>query len=59
MEGFNRTVLDEFFRTAFLTNLPRQGARTGFEAVEALQEDLDIWLEYYKTGQLHQDYGNL
>ncbi len=52
-------MLDEFFRTAFLTNLPRQGARTGFEAVEALQEDLDIWLEYYKTGQLHQDYGNL
>ncbi len=39
VERFHRTVLDEFFRTAF---------RTAFYAsVEALQADLDAWLGHY------------
>lgn len=50
IERFNRTVLDEFFRTAFRTTL--------YESVEALQADLDVWLTYYNTERTHQGYRN-
>ena len=39
VERFNRTVLDEFFRTAFRKKL--------YESVDALQKDLDVWLSHY------------
>jgi len=51
VERFNRTVLDEFFRTAFRTTL--------YESVEALQADLDAWLRSYNTERPHHGYRNL
>ena len=51
VERFNRTVLDEFFRTAFREKF--------YESVEALQEDLDHWLEYYNQERPHRGYRNL
>jgi transposase InsO family protein len=51
IERFNRTVLDEFFRSAFRT--------TFYESVEALQADLDAWLVHYNTERPHQGYRNL
>jgi transposase InsO family protein len=50
IERFNRTVLDEFFRTAFRTKM--------YESVEALQADLDAWLIYYNAERPHQGYRN-
>jgi transposase InsO family protein len=51
VERFNRTVLDEFFRKAFREKL--------YESVEALQQDLDEWLEYYNQKRPHQGYRNM
>lgn len=51
VERFHRTVLDEFFRSAFRTRL--------YETVEALQTDLDIWLHSYNYQRPHQGYRNL
>jgi transposase InsO family protein len=51
IERFNRTVLDEFFRSAFRT--------TFYESVAALQADLDAWLVHYNTERPHQGYRNL
>jgi transposase InsO family protein len=51
VERFNRTVLDEFFRTAFRT--------TFYESVEQLQNDLDEWLTYYNHERPHQGYRNM
>jgi transposase InsO family protein len=51
VERFNRTVLDEFFRTAFRTKL--------YESIEALQADLDEWMRYYNHERTHQGYRNL
>jgi len=51
VERFNRTVLDEFFRTAFRTKF--------YESVESLQEDLDKWLIHYNTERPHQGYRNM
>lgn len=50
VEHFNRTVLDEFFRTAFRKKL--------FESLEALQKDLDAWLNYYNHEQPYRGYRN-
>jgi len=50
VERFNRTVLDEFFRPAFRTKF--------YESVEALQDDLDVWLVHYNTERPHQGYRN-
>ena len=50
VERFNRTVLDEFFRTAFRTKF--------YEAVDALQDDLDAWLVYYNNERPQQGYRN-
>jgi hypothetical protein len=51
VERFNRTVLDEFFRTAFRKKL--------YESVEALQTDLDEWLRYYSYERPHRGYRNM
>ncbi len=50
VERFHRTVLDEFFRTAFRTRF--------YESVEALQTDLDAWLVHYNTERPHLGYRN-
>jgi transposase InsO family protein len=50
VERFNRTVLDEFFRTAFRTKY--------YETVEMLQVDLDTWIDYYNKERPHQGYRN-
>jgi transposase InsO family protein len=51
VERFNRTVLDEFCRTAFRTKF--------YESVEQLQTDLDQWLHHYNFERPHQGYRNL
>ena len=50
VEKFNRTILDEFFRTAFRRRL--------YEFVSTLQEDLDKWLHYYNYERPHRGYRN-
>jgi len=45
-ERFHRTILDEFYRITFRKNL--------YESIEQLQNDLDIWLNYYNTERTHQ-----
>jgi len=50
VERFHRTVLDEFFRVQLRTTL--------YESLEALQTDLDQWLEYYNRERPHQGYRN-
>ena len=50
VERFNRTVLDEFFRTAFRKKL--------YESVDALQKDLDAWLHQYNHERPHRGYRN-
>ena len=51
VERFNKTILEEFFRTAFRTKL--------YESVQALQEDLDKWLVHYNTERPHLGYRNM
>lgn len=51
VERFQRTVQEEFFETAWRTKL--------YESVEALQQDLDRWLEHYNRERPHQGYRNL
>jgi transposase InsO family protein len=51
IERFNRTVLDEFFRTAFRSKFCR--------TVEELQTDLDPWLVYYNSERPYHGYRNL
>lgn len=51
VERFNRTVLDDFFRSAFRTRFYDSGA--------ALQLDLDEWIRYYSQERPHQGYRNL
>lgn len=50
VERFNKTVLDEFFRTAFRKKL--------YDSVAALQEDLDKWLYHYNHERPHRGYRN-
>ena len=50
VERFHRTVLDEFFRVKLRT--------TFYETLDALQEDLDAWLQYYNRERPHQGYRN-
>ncbi len=50
VERFNRTVLDEFFRTAFRKKL--------YESVALLQQDLDVWLNNYNCEPPHRGYRN-
>lgn len=51
VERFNRTVLDEFFRKAFREKF--------YESLEALQDDLDVWLNYYNHERPHRGYRNM
>lgn len=51
VERFNRTVLDEFFRKAFREKF--------YESLEALQADLDAWLNYYNHERPHRGYRNM
>jgi len=51
VERFNRTILDEFFRQAFREKF--------YQSVEALQEDLDLWLLYYNQERPHRGYRNM
>jgi len=50
VERFNRTLLDEFFRSCFRKKL--------YESVEALQIDLDDWLKQYNYERPHRGYRN-
>jgi len=50
VERFNRTVLDEFFRTAFRKKL--------FASLDDLQKDLDTWLQHYNYERPHRGYRN-
>ncbi len=50
VERFNGTVLDEFFRVAM--------RETFYDAVDALQADLDAWLLHYNTERPHLGYRN-
>ena len=45
-ERFHRTVLDEFYRVAFRKKI--------YTSIEALQADLDIWIQQYNEGRSHQ-----
>lgn len=45
-ERFNRTILDEFYRVAFRKKI--------YSSLEALQEDLDIWMQEYNQARPHQ-----
>ena len=51
VERFNRTVLDEFFRTAFRKKL--------YVSIEELQTDLDVWLHHYNYERPHRGYRNM
>lgn len=50
VERFNRTVLDEFFRSAF--------RKKTYSTVKELQRDLDTWIEHYNFERPHQGYRN-
>lgn len=45
-ERFHKTILNEFYQTAFRKKL--------YKTVEELQTDLDQWLEYYNERRTHQ-----
>lgn len=44
-ERFHKTIKDEFYSIAFRRKL--------YQSIEALQEDLDKWLEYYNNERPH------
>lgn len=50
VERFQRTVLDEFFRIKLRQTL--------YESLEALQTDLDLWLDFYDRQRPHLGYRN-
>ena len=51
VERFNRTLLDEFFRTCFRKKL--------YASVEELQVDLDHWMHHYNYERPHRGYCNM
>lgn len=51
VERFQRTLLDEFFRTALRSTL--------YESVEALQKDVDAYLRHYNYERPHRGYRNM
>lgn len=51
VERFNGTVLNEFFRVKM--------RETFYESVDALQVDLNIWLNHYNTERPHLGYRNM
>ena len=46
VERFNRTLKEEFFSVAYRKRF--------YESVEALQADLDAFLDFYNTRRAHQ-----
>lgn len=51
VERFNRTLLDEFFRTCFRKKL--------YTSADELQVDLDKWVDHYNHERPHRGYRNL
>ena len=45
-ERFHKTILQEFYQITFRKKL--------YETVEALQADLDQWIDFYNTERTHQ-----
>jgi len=45
-ERFHKTILNEFYQVTFRKKL--------YDSLEALQKDLDEWLEYYNNERTHQ-----
>lgn len=45
-ERFHKTILNEFYQTAFRRKI--------YKTVDELQTDLDEWLEYYNNDRTHQ-----
>jgi len=45
-ERFHKTILDEFYRVAFRKKI--------YPSLEALQEDLDAWMQEYNEARPHQ-----
>lgn len=45
-ERFHKTVLQEFYQVTFRKKI--------YSDIDALQEDLDIWLDYYNNERTHQ-----
>lgn len=50
VERFNRTVLEEFFQTAFRQRY--------YDTLDELQGDLEEWLEHYNKERPHRGYRN-
>ena len=50
VERFHRTVLDEFFRIALRSK--------SYQSIQALQDDLNIWLQFYNIDRPHLGYRN-
>ena len=48
VERFNRTLLDEFFRTCF--------KKMPYASIEELQADLDDWLHHYNYERSRQSH---
>jgi transposase InsO family protein len=48
VERMNRTLLDECFRV--------KGRETWYTAIDEIQRDLDLFLDYYNTQRSHQGY---
>jgi len=44
-ERFHKTIQEEFFAIAFRKKV--------YESIEALQDDLDLWIEYYNNDRTH------
>ena len=45
-ERFHKTILQEFYQVAFRKKV--------YSNLEGLQEDLDVWLDYYNNERTHQ-----
>ena len=45
-ERFHKTILQEFYQPALRRKI--------YDSLEALQEDLDVWLDYYNNERTHQ-----
>jgi transposase InsO family protein len=51
IERFNRTILDEFFRSKMRATL--------YESVDQLRADLDAWLKFHNEERPHRGYRNM
>ena len=51
VERFNKTILDEFFRTKMREKI--------YTSIDELQADLDVWLKHYNEERPHRGYRNM